>query len=66
MLIEQDDLLKRNRDWQDAFYESMLDLIGNTPIVDISALSPNPKAGAGNRTESRGIVRVAPGLLLST
>ena len=25
-----------------AVYESVLDLIGNTPIVDISALSPNP------------------------
>jgi cysteine synthase len=24
-------------------YESVLDLIGNTPIVDVSALSPNPK-----------------------
>ena len=26
-----------------ARYESMLDLIGNTPMVDISALSPNPR-----------------------
>jgi cysteine synthase len=26
-----------------AVYESVLDLIGNTPIVDISTLSPNPK-----------------------
>ena len=26
-----------------AVYESALDLIGDTPIVDISALSPNPK-----------------------
>ena len=26
-----------------AVYESALDLIGNTPIVDISQLSPNPK-----------------------
>ncbi len=26
-----------------AVYESVLDLIGNTPIVDVSALSPNPK-----------------------
>ena len=25
-------------------YESVLDLIGNTPIVDVSALSPNPRA----------------------
>ena len=25
-----------------AVYESALDLIGNTPIVDISQLSPNP------------------------
>ena len=25
-----------------AVYDSVLDLIGNTPIVDISALSPNP------------------------
>ena len=26
-----------------AVYESALDLIGNTPMVDISALSPNPQ-----------------------
>ena len=26
-----------------AVYESALDLIGNTPIVDVSALSPNPR-----------------------
>lgn len=26
-----------------AVYESVIDLIGNTPMVDISALSPNPK-----------------------
>ena len=26
-----------------AAYDSVLDLIGNTPLVDISALSPNPK-----------------------
>jgi [CysO sulfur-carrier protein]-thiocarboxylate-dependent cysteine synthase len=26
-----------------AVYESIIDLIGNTPMVDISALSPNPK-----------------------
>ena len=26
-----------------AVYESALDLIGDTPIVDISSLSPNPK-----------------------
>jgi cysteine synthase B len=26
-----------------AVYESVLDLIGNTPIVDISALSPTPR-----------------------
>ncbi len=25
-------------------YESVLDLIGNTPMVDVSALSPNPRA----------------------
>src|SRR3954471_12432598 len=25
-------------------YDSVLDLIGNTPLVDVSALSPNPKA----------------------
>jgi cysteine synthase B len=25
-------------------YESILDLIGNTPMVDVSALSPNPRA----------------------
>jgi cysteine synthase B len=24
-------------------YESVLDLIGNTPMVDVSALSPNPR-----------------------
>lgn len=27
-----------------ARYDSILDLIGNTPLVDISALSPNPRA----------------------
>jgi cysteine synthase B len=27
-----------------AVYESILDLIGNTPMVDLSALSPNPRA----------------------
>ena len=26
-----------------AVYESTLDLIGDTPVVDISSLSPNPK-----------------------
>ena len=26
-----------------AVYESALDLIGDTPVVDISSLSPNPK-----------------------
>jgi cysteine synthase len=26
-----------------ALYDSVIDLIGNTPVVDISALSPNPK-----------------------
>src|SRR5438105_14429788 len=26
-----------------ALYDSVLDLIGNTPMVDVSALSPNPK-----------------------
>ena len=27
-----------------ALYESILDLIGDTPLVDVSALSPNPRA----------------------
>ena len=27
-----------------ALYPSVLDMIGNTPLVDISALSPNPDA----------------------
>ena len=27
-----------------ARYESVIDLIGNTPLVDISQLSPNPRA----------------------
>ncbi|HEY4378613.1 MAG TPA: cysteine synthase family protein [Acidimicrobiales bacterium] len=27
-----------------AFYNSILDLVGNTPMVDVSALSPNPRA----------------------
>jgi [CysO sulfur-carrier protein]-thiocarboxylate-dependent cysteine synthase len=27
-----------------AVYESILDLVGNTPMVDLSALSPNPRA----------------------
>ncbi|HSH23631.1 MAG TPA: pyridoxal-phosphate dependent enzyme, partial [Acidimicrobiales bacterium] len=26
-----------------ALYPSILDLIGNTPLVDVSALSPNPR-----------------------
>ncbi|MGH9122050.1 MAG: pyridoxal-phosphate dependent enzyme, partial [Acidimicrobiales bacterium] len=26
-----------------ARYQSVLDLIGNTPLVDVSALSPNPR-----------------------
>ena len=26
-----------------AVYDSVLDLIGNTPIVDVSALCPNPE-----------------------
>ena len=26
-----------------AVYDSVLDLIGNTPIVDVSELSPNPQ-----------------------
>jgi cysteine synthase B len=27
-----------------ALYDSVIDLIGNTPLVDVSALSPNPRA----------------------
>ena len=27
-----------------AMYPSVLDLIGDTPLIDISALSPNPSA----------------------
>jgi cysteine synthase B len=27
-----------------ALYESILDLIGNTPLVDVTAISPNPRA----------------------
>ena len=27
-----------------ALYKSILDLIGDTPLVDVSALSPNPEA----------------------
>jgi [CysO sulfur-carrier protein]-thiocarboxylate-dependent cysteine synthase len=32
-------------------YESMLDLIGNTPMVDISALSPNPRVAIVTKLE---------------
>ena len=34
-----------------ARYESVLDLIGNTPMVDISALSPNPRVAIVTKLE---------------
>jgi cysteine synthase len=35
-----------------ARYESILDLIGNTPMVDVSSLSPNPKVAIVAKLES--------------
>ena len=35
-----------------ARYESILDLIGNTPMVDVSALSPNPRVAIVAKLES--------------
>ena len=32
-------------------YENILDLIGNTPMVDISALSPNPRVAIVTKLE---------------
>ncbi len=34
-------------------YDSVLDLIGNTPLVDVSALSPNPRARMFAKLESQ-------------
>ena len=36
-----------------ARYESVLDLIGNTPMVDISSLSPNPRVAIVAKLEGR-------------
>lgn len=36
-----------------AVYESVIDLIGNTPIVDISALSPNPNVRIYSKLEGQ-------------
>ena len=36
-----------------ARYESVLDLIGNTPLVDISSLSPNPRVAILAKLESQ-------------
>ncbi|HEY1651648.1 MAG TPA: pyridoxal-phosphate dependent enzyme [Acidimicrobiales bacterium] len=36
-----------------ALYPSILDLIGNTPLVDISALSPNPSARISMKLEGQ-------------
>jgi cysteine synthase len=36
-----------------AVYESILDLIGNTPMVDLSALSPNPRARIVGKLEGQ-------------
>ncbi len=35
-----------------ALYDSVLDLIGNTPMVDISKLSPNPRVRIYAKLES--------------
>src|SRR5262249_48664928 len=37
------DACRRGRVGAMARYENILDLIGNTPLVDISSLSPNPR-----------------------
>ena len=36
-----------------AVVQSVLDLIGNTPIVDVSVLSPNPKVRILAKLESQ-------------
>ena len=36
-----------------ASYNSVLDLIGNTPLVDVSALSPNPQASISLKLEGQ-------------
>ena len=36
-----------------AAYESILDLIGNTPLVDVSSLSPNPAVGSTSSSKDR-------------
>ena len=36
-----------------ALYPTVLDLIGNTPMIDISALSPNPAAGIFMKLEGQ-------------
>jgi len=36
-----------------AVYESILDLVGNTPMVDLSALSPNPRARIVGKLEGQ-------------
>ena len=36
-----------------ARYESVLDLIGNTPMVDVSRLSPNPRVAIVAKLEIR-------------
>jgi hypothetical protein len=40
------DARRRRRVSRMARYESVLDLIGNTPMVDISQLSPNPRVAS--------------------
>ncbi|MFZ0173298.1 MAG: pyridoxal-phosphate dependent enzyme, partial [Acidimicrobiales bacterium] len=48
-------------------YRSILDLIGNTPLVDVSALSPNPDASIFVKLEGQnpgGSVKDRPALAM--
>ena len=36
-----------------AVYDSVLDLIGNTPMVDVTALSPNPGCASSPSSRAR-------------
>jgi cysteine synthase len=50
-----------------AIYRSILDLIGDTPIVDVSALSPNPDASIYVKLEGQnpgGSVKDRPALAM--
>ena len=42
-------------------YDSVLDLIGNTPMVDVSALSPNPRVRIVAKLEGQNPGRLGQG-----